>query len=79
MIKTYFTFGTDPLYPFSIYDYVVVYGEDIADCLRKFRKKHLNPRAGREHIINCAFYYTEEKWVEQCAQYYDSEPIEVIM
>lgn len=78
MIKTYFTFGSDPLYPFSRDDYVVVYGESVGECIHKFMKKYPNPRPGRSHLINCAFYYKEVEWRERCAHFYGPEPVEVI-
>ena len=78
MIKIYFTFGSDPRYPFGINDYVVAHGIDVSDCLRKFREKYPNPRPDHERILNCAFFYTETKFKKECAKYYGPEPAEVI-
>jgi hypothetical protein len=78
MVKTYFTFGSDPLFPFGYDEYVTVCGESVADCVHKFMKKYPNPRLESEHIVNCAFFYDEKKWTEECACYYGPEPAEVI-
>ena len=78
MIKTYFTFGSDLLFPFGYDEYVTVYGESVADCVHKFMKKYPNPRIDCSHIVNCAFFYKEEEWREKCAYFYGPEPVEVI-
>jgi hypothetical protein len=41
-------------------------------------KKYPNPRLESGHIVNCAFFYDEKKWTEECACYYGPEPAEVI-
>jgi len=78
MIKTYFTFGSDPLYPFGRDDYVVAQGESLKECVHKFMKKYPNPRPGCSHLVNCAFFYKEEEWKTFYTHYYGTDPAEVI-
>ena len=78
MIKTYFTFGSDPLYPFGRDDYVVAQGESLKECVHKFMAKHPNPRPEWENVANCAFIYSEKEFMKSCAHFYGPEPAEVI-
>ena len=73
----YFTFGTDPAYPYGIEDYVVVHAASLSDAVHKFNQKH-RKRPG-SNATNCAFWYTEEEWNKSTKQYYgDRKPVEVI-
>ena len=77
MTRTYFTFGTDPQYPFGINDYVVVEADGLSEACLLFNLVH-PPREGSS-LINCAFYYEEESFNKFRDQYYkDVEPAEVI-
>lgn len=77
MTRTYFTFGTDPLFPFGINDYVVVEAEGVNEACHIFNLVH-PPRPGSD-LVNCAFIYTEEKFNQFRDQYYkDVEPVEII-
>lgn len=76
MKNFYYTFGSDPQYPFGKNDYVVVEAVDIRMANAMFMRKHPGPH---EDIVNCAFFYTEEKFNAFRDKYYaDVQPIEVI-
>lgn len=54
----YFTFGSDPKFPFYK-GYLIVKAESINVACDKFEKKY----PGRlPYTINCSAYYTEEQW-----------------
>ena len=54
----YFTFGSDPKFPFYK-GYLIVKAESINVACDKFGKKY----PGRlPYTINCSAYYTEEQW-----------------
>lgn len=75
--RFYFTFGTDPEYPYGQDDYVLVYADNLAEAVEKFKAKHPN-RPGSD-CVNCAFWYNEEQWNKSTKQYYgDRKPVEVI-
>lgn len=72
--KFYFTFGSDPAYPYGIDDYVVVLAKNIYEAQMAF--KALHPNRPDSDSLNYAFDYTEKTWE---AQYYgDNPPVEVI-
>lgn len=76
LTRTYFTFGTDPLFPFGINDYVVVEAEGLNEACCLFNLVH-PPR--HDDVVNCAFIYSEETFNLFRDQYYkDVEPAEVI-
>lgn len=76
MKNFYYTFGSDPQYPFGKNDYVVVEAVDICMANAMFMHKHPGPH---EDIVNCAFFYPEEKFYDFRDKYYaDVQPIEVI-
>ena len=76
MKKTYFTFGSDPLYPYGRNDYVVVEARNENDACLLFNMIH-PPRHG--NTVNCAFIYSEERFNEFRDKYYkDVLPIETI-
>jgi len=77
MNNYYFTFGTDPRYPYGINDYVKVTAPDLGTAIRTFQKRHPN-RPG-SNLVNCAFYYDEEDFLPMIDKYYNGEgPIEVL-
>lgn len=72
--KFYFTFGSDPAYPYGIDDYVVVLAKNRYEAQMAF--KALHPNRPDSDSLNYAFDYTEKTWG---AQYYgDNPPVEVI-
>lgn len=77
MKNFFFTFGTDPLYPYGRDDYVKVVAPDIRSAVNIFRKHHPN-RPGSK-LVNCAFWYTEDEFAPMVDKYYNgSEPVEVL-
>ena len=76
MKKTYFTFGTDPAFPFGINDYVIVEAPSISKACDLFNMIH-PPR--HDNVVNCAFFYSEERFNEFRDKYYkDVLPAETI-
>ena len=74
----YFTFGTDPQYPYGQDDYVVVRAENLSNAVQKFRQKY--PNRPRSSAVNCAFWYTQKQWDNGTSQYYAGrEPADTIM
>ena len=77
MTKTYFTFGSDPLYPYGQRDYVEVQAENIDQACELFQATHPN-RPGSKYI-NCAFIYHEEEFRTIRDRFYGGRPpVEVI-
>lgn len=77
MNNYYFTFGSDPAYPYGMNDYVLVVAENINQACELFEAVH--PHRPGSQAINCAFYYTEEQFREFQPRYYpNTPPIEII-
>ena len=73
----YFTFGSDPLYPYGAKDSVLVRAESLTEALEKYKARHPN-RPGSS-AINCAFWYSEEELARFRDRYYKGvEPAEII-
>lgn len=78
MFSCYFTFGSDPKYPYGREDYVIVLGKDRSDCIRTYQAKYPN-RTGSD-CFNAADCYTEQEWAEIGAMYYeDKEPADILV
>lgn len=76
--RLYFTFGSDPQYPYTRDDYVIAIGTDDHDCIKAFRKKHPN-RPGSD-AVNAASWYNTDKWGEISEKYYkDTAPKEILV
>lgn len=60
MNKFYFTFGTDPQFPFYK-GWVEVYAKTERDAVELF-KSHFPPR--HENVVNCAFIYSQKFFEE---------------
>ena len=56
----FYTFGTDPQFPFGIDEYVEVHADTANQADQKF-KSHFPCREGSS-LLNCAFVYSEETW-----------------
>jgi predicted RNA-binding Zn-ribbon protein involved in translation (DUF1610 family) len=56
----YYTFGTDPEYPYSR-GWVEVYASSWEEAHEKFRTRFPD-RPGHEGTINCAFFYDQKSW-----------------
>lgn len=78
MERLYFTFGSDPAYPYGREDYVMILGKDRHDCIEAYRKRY--PDRPGSGAYNAAMSYTAGEWPEIKERYYkDKEPAEVIM
>lgn len=74
----YFTFGSDPAFPFQD-TYLIVFAESQHDAIAKFKKKHPD-RPGREGICNMSSLYTQEQWIGSANETaYGDIPAEVII
>ena len=69
--KFYFTFGSDPGFPYQN-TYLIVYAENLEEAINKFRE-HFPDR--HKDTINCAFYYTEKQWKDCEGEEYYKEPV----
>lgn len=69
----YFTFGTSSQFPYHG-GYLIVKAHNYDEVVEKYRAKYPDKNEG---IINCAFIYTEEEWLEYAANSID-KPHEVI-
>ncbi len=58
MKKLYFTFGSDPGFPYQN-TYIIVMADTERKAVEKYRAKFPDRHEG---IVNCAFWYTEEQW-----------------
>lgn len=75
MKRYFFTFGSDPGFPYRD-TYLVVYAFSLKEAIAKFRKKHPDRHA---NCLNCAFFYTEEEWEgSENQKFYPVIPAEVI-
>lgn len=74
----YFTFGTDPLFPYGYHDYVLIRCRDESDACRLFNARF--PKRPGHNVMNCAFMYNEAQWEKSVKQHYaDREPAESII
>jgi len=72
--KFYFSFGSDPGFPFQN-TFIIVVAETEKAAVEKFRKKYPDRHEG---IVNCAFWYSEESWHRSKNETDYGEPAEVI-
>lgn len=75
-MRFFYTFGSDPQFPFGSGEYIVIYGETELDADRKFRNRFPN-RPGSS-CLNCAFVYNESEWSSIEKKYYRHGPALVI-
>ena len=59
MSKFYFTYGSDPQFPFC-YGYTEIEAPDFPTATKIFRALH--PNRPKSNSLNCAFFYTEEQF-----------------
>ena len=72
--RFYFTFGSDPGFPFQN-TYIIVLAESEKAAVEKFREKYPDRHTG---TVNCAFWYSEEHWTGTPNEREYTEPAEVI-
>lgn len=70
MFNYYFTFGSDPQFPFQG-GYLIITAKDMDTACDVFNALYPNPK--NKNVLNCAFFYTEEKFDRLCAKYYGFE------
>ena len=71
----YFTFGSDPLYPYQN-TYLIVKAKDRHEAIRKFRAKY---KDRNENVYNACDCYPPESWEGSLNQkYYPEAPAEII-
>lgn len=78
MKKFYFTFGSDPKYPFGREDFIEVHAANLLGAQKAYKKIHPN-RPG-SNLINCAEIYDEKTWEKDIyPKYYTGKkPVEII-
>lgn len=75
MLKFYFTFGSDPEFPYGINDYIMIDAPDRNTAQRAFQVIHPN-RPGSD-CFNYSFDYNEEEWKDIKKKYYKGiNPVE---
>lgn len=68
MERFYFTFGSDPGFPYGRGDFVIVIGSSYRDCMDTFKQAYPNrPGSG---AMNCADYYSATEWPKIKEKYY---------
>ena len=72
--RFYFTFGSDPGFPFQN-TYIIVLAESEKAAVEKFREKYPDRHTG---TVNCAFWYSEEHWTGTPNEREYTEPAEAI-
>lgn len=78
MTQIYFTFGSDPAFPYQRGDYVIIIGANKKDCLNTFKETYPN-RPGST-ALNCADYYSRKEWDMTVSEYYkDVKPKKLIV
>ena len=77
MQNFYFTFGTDPQFPFGYHDYVLIRCADAEQACKLFDAMH---KPQHEGLMNCAFMYSEAQWEKNVKIHYKGrEPAELIV
>ena len=77
MANFYFTFGSDPQFPYGRDDYVLVQCKDMGEAYKLFKAIH--PNRPLTNTLNCAFVYNEQQWQTGARKYYEGQdPIETI-
>ncbi len=72
--KFYFTFGSDPGFPYQN-TYIIVMADTERAAVEKFRAKFPDRH---KNTVNCAFLYPEEEWRGSLNEAGYGEPAEVI-
>lgn len=74
MNRYYYTFGSNPAFPYGIDDYVEVTARTMHESTIAFRLKHPDRS---EDCLNCAFIYTEDEFNQIRDKYYGNvSPVE---
>ena len=78
MKKYFFTFGSDPQFPYSREEYVVVEAENMGQATNLFKAVH--PNRPNSNFLNCSSVYFEDEFLPcMLEKYYGGkDPIETI-
>lgn len=77
MERMYFTFGSDPKFPYGRNEYLVIIGQDRRDCINKFKERYPSAADG---TICCSDFYNEQLWNDEVAKSYEGiQPSEIII
>ena len=78
MKKFFFTFGSDPQFPYSREEYVIVEAENIRQATNLFKAVH--PNRPYSKCINCSSVYSEDEFLPcMLDKYYGGkDPVETI-
>ena len=77
--KFFYTFGSDPDYPYAETEYVEVHARSMQEADEKFMA--VIPNRKGSTCLNCAFVYSEKQWIKgniQSRYYCDKQPIKII-
>lgn len=61
MVRLFFTFGSDPKFPYGPSEFVEVDGENEKQCLDLFNVVH--PPWEKDGPVNCAYWYLEKDFI----------------
>ena len=78
MKKYFFTFGSDPQFPYSREEYVMVEADNIGQAINLFRAVH--PNRPDSKCINCSLVYFEDEFLPSMLEKYygGKDPVETI-
>lgn len=78
MKKYFFTFGSDPHFPYSREEYVMVEADNIGQAINLFKAVH--PNRPNSNCINCSSVYFEHEFLPfMLEKYYaGKDPVETI-
>lgn len=78
MANFYFTFGSNPAFPYGREDFVQVIAPTIRQAAETYRDHHPD-RAETPGLLNCSDVYTEEMFSKFRNEFYPNrEPIEIL-
>lgn len=76
MKNFYFTFGTNPQFPYGLNQFVIAEAVNKNMAMRMFKAKYPGPN---EELVNCAFCYTEEEFDKFRNEHYSGvKPSDII-
>lgn len=72
MNKYFYTFGSDPQFPYGLEDFVEVHAETRNEADQKFQQAF--PNYCGSSCLNCAWVYSEKSWLPNWRAYYHEKP-----
>ncbi len=77
--RFFYTFGSDPKFPYGINDFVEVHADNLHQANLKFMG-YFPCREPDSKVLNCASFYTEKEWEAIHQKYYPGvRPVEIIV